>query len=416
MKINNYNLIINKNNFIIIFFIFLILNYIFFNYRILFRENGYILGDWLINYNGGFVKRGFIGHLLFNISKEINISLIHIIFFFSSSIYIATMIILYRIIKNKLQIKILLFFLFLPSVLLFNFFDPLTVGRKEILILFFFCIYYINLDNNKYLYKISIYFLSIIFLLSHEILFFELPYLFLLRYLHLKKDNKNILDFKDYNLEILIFSTSLILIFLIFLFTKYHNNDLLCKSLTEVGLNTNVCYGAINDLKINEVISILHPYFILKNYYLNYSLYTFLTLSPLAYVYLKSENCLFKNKLILLLVICFAFSLMFAPRVNDWGRYLNLSFLLQFLIFLKFTEISLVKKNLTFFANKYLNIFIILALLTSWHMPHCCNPRLGDGYYDIYSRIKSRIYDQSENSTKFNDLPREYLRKLFKID
>ena len=82
MKLNNYNLIYNKNNFIILFFLFLILNYVFFNYRILFRENGYILGDWLINYNGGFVKRGLIGQVFFNISKELNISIIHIIFFF----------------------------------------------------------------------------------------------------------------------------------------------------------------------------------------------------------------------------------------------------------------------------------------------------------------------------------------------
>ena len=82
MKLNNYNLIYNKNNFIILFFLFLILNYVFFNYRILFRENGYILGDWLINYNGGFVKRGLIGQVFFNISKELNISIIYIIFFF----------------------------------------------------------------------------------------------------------------------------------------------------------------------------------------------------------------------------------------------------------------------------------------------------------------------------------------------
>ena len=81
MAINKYNSLLNRNNFIILFFLFLILNYLFFNYRILFRENGYILGDWLINYNGGFVRRGLIGHLFFNLSKELNISIINLIFF-----------------------------------------------------------------------------------------------------------------------------------------------------------------------------------------------------------------------------------------------------------------------------------------------------------------------------------------------
>lgn len=417
MKLNNYNLIYNKNNFIILFFLFLILNYVFFNYRILFRENGYILGDWLINYNGGFVKRGLIGQVFFNISKELNISIIHIIFFFSSSIYIITLIILYRIIRDKLNIKILLIYLFLPSTFLFNFFDPLTVGRKEVLVLFFFSIYYIYLDNNKYLYKIIIYLLSIFFLLSHEILFFQLPYLFLLRYLHLKKNDKHTFDLKDYNLEILIFLSCFILILLIFKFSIYHDNNLLCKSLTEVGLTTDVCYGAINDQKeLNKIVFVLWSYFIERNYLFNYSIYTVLTMTPLVYVYYKSENFLFKNKLVILLLFCFVFSLLFFPRVNDWGRYLNLTFLLQFLIFLKFIEIGLIKEDLILNFKKYLNIFLILILLTSWHMPHCCNPKLGDGYYDIYSRVKSRIYDESENSTKFKDLPREKLRKLFKID
>jgi len=49
-------------------------------------------------------------------------------------------------------------------------------------------------------------------------------------------------------------------------------------------------------------------------------------------------------------------------------------------------------------------------------MPHCCNPEVGQGYYDVFKRIKSRIYDNSYESTKYKDLPRFYLRKILKID
>ncbi len=49
-------------------------------------------------------------------------------------------------------------------------------------------------------------------------------------------------------------------------------------------------------------------------------------------------------------------------------------------------------------------------------MPHCCNPSIGKGYSDIYVRIKKRILDNSNESTKYKDLPREYLRKFFNID
>ena len=181
MNINKYKCLLSKNNLIILFFIFLIINYLFFNYRILFRENGYILGDWLVNYNGGFVRRGLLGHFLFNFSKLFNVSIIHLIYFFSSFVYISSIILLYKIIKDKLSNNVVLLFIFLPSTLLFNFFDPLTVGRKEILVFLLFLIYFITLEKNNFIIKIIIFFLSIIFLFTHEILFFHLPYIFFIK-------------------------------------------------------------------------------------------------------------------------------------------------------------------------------------------------------------------------------------------
>ena len=137
MNIYKYKFLLSRNNLIILFFTFLIINYLFFNYRILTRENGYILGDWLVNYNGGFVRRGLLGHFFFNLSKFLNISIINIIYFFSSFIYISTLFLFYKIIKNKLSNNKILIFIFLPSTFLFNFFDPLTVGRKEFFVFFF---------------------------------------------------------------------------------------------------------------------------------------------------------------------------------------------------------------------------------------------------------------------------------------
>ena len=89
--------------------------------------------------------------------------------------------------------------------------------------------------------------------------------------------------------------------------------------------------------------------------------------------------------------------------------------MLQFLIFLKVLELKLNQKEIKINLNRYLKIILILLYYPAG-MPHCCNPNLGDGYYDIYSRIQSRIYDESTESTKYKDLPREYLRKLFNID
>ena len=422
--------ILNRNNIIIIFFLFLVINYAFFNYRILFRENGYILGDWLINYSGGFIKRGFIGHLFYLFSKSFSISIIHTIYFFSTTIYLFSIYFFYQIIKKRLNNNLILLFVFLPSTFLFNFFDPLTVGRKEILVFFFFSFYYLNIDKIRinFNYQILIFFMSVIFLLTHEIIFFLFPYLFVLKYFHINKDFLEKFKIKDYYLEILIAISGFILIVIILFFSHNHNHEILCNSVLNVGLTTDVCYGSINDFKKMmldyfvvktdskiDYIS-LYPYFIQRNYFINYSFYFLMSILPLILIIFYSNKNTQKTKFIFLSIFCLIFSLSFFGQVNDWGRYLNVIFLLQFLIILKFTETNVGKIKTGFKINKFIKVVILFIYLTSWHMPHCCNPNLGKGYYDIYNRFIVRLYDNTQNSTKFQDKPRMFLRKLFKID
>ena len=419
---NSYN-ILNKNRIIIYFLLFLIINYTFFNYRILFRENGYILADWLINYSGGFIRRGLLGHFFYLVSKSFNLSIIHIIFFFSTTIYISWMYFFYQIIKNKLDNNLVLIFLFLPSTLLFNFFDPLTVGRKEILVFFFFSFYFLNLDKIKenFNFKVLTFFLSITFILTHEIIFFFLPYMFVIKYLHeINKDKK--FNIKDYYLEILISVSSLILMFAIFTLSNSDDNNILFNSVTDVGLSTNICYGtirefgALKDSTHTFTFSNLTPYFIQRNYLINYSLYFLLSTFPIILITIQSTNIAHKNKFIFLSIFCILFSMIFYGQVNDWGRYLNVTFLLQFLIVLKFIEINPKEEKKETKIKKFILLILTFFYLTSWHMPHCCNPNIGNGYSDIVFRIEKRLLDNSHESTKYKDLPREFLRKLFKID
>lgn len=408
-----------RNHIIIIFFVFLVINYAFFNYRILFRENGYILGDWLINYSGGFIKRGFLGHLFYLVSKSFNISIIHIIYFFSTTIYLFSIYLFYQIINKRLNNILVFIFLFLPSTLLFNFFDPLTVGRKEVLVFFFFSFYYLNIEKIRlnFNYQILIFLLSIVIILTHEIIFFLYPYLFVLKYFHINKNFHKKFSFKDYYLETLVTVFGLILMINIFFFSHQHNHEILCNSVVNVGLTTNVCYGAINDFK-NKVnlYNSLYPYFVQRNYFTNYLLYFLLSVIPLILIIFKSNEKINKIKFIFLSILCLLFSLSFFFQVNDWGRYLNIIFLLQFLIVLKFTELEKNEISKKFNIVSFIKFLFVLIYLVSWHMPHCCNPNLGNGYVDIYNRIIIRINDNTTNSTKFDDAPRMFLRKIFKIN
>jgi len=82
---------------------FLILNYIFFSQRIIFRQNPYIAGDWLINYQGGFVRRGFLGELFYQISKIFDVPILNILFSFNSIIIVFLFLLTYSIVKNSLK-------------------------------------------------------------------------------------------------------------------------------------------------------------------------------------------------------------------------------------------------------------------------------------------------------------------------
>lgn len=415
MKLNLRNIILNRNFIIIVFFCLLIINYVFFNYRILYRENGYILGDWVINYSGGFVKRGLLGHLFYSISKSFDISIIGIVFLFSSSVYIVSIYFFYRIIKNKLNNYWVLVFIFLPSSFLFNFFDPLSVGRKEILVIFFFCFYYLYLNkiNKDFKFKVITYFLFMTILLTHEMIIFFIPYLFIIKYFNTIYNQK--LQIKEYWLECLIFVTGILILFILLKINHLHNNEILCKSLQNVNLTDRTCW-AINDWKNPISLNIILPYFLEKNYFINYSLYFFLSIFPLIILVFKSNNKLMRSKFIISSFFCLLFSVSFFAPVNDWGRYLHLIFLVLFLIVLKFIENDHFYKNKNFNFFKLLQFFLIFLYLTTWHMPHCCNPELGNGYFNIYERVKNRIYDNSEESTKYRDLPRNYIRKLLNVD
>ena len=235
--------------------------------------------------------------------------------------------------------------------------------------------------------------------------------------MELKKTN-NVTDIKDFFLEISIFISGLILIFLFFNYLYLYDKEALCSSLIEVNIRNNVCYGTINDLSIKKqnIFLGMWSYFNDRNYFLNYGLYIFLSLIPIIYAYSRITNNKFVSKVIFLSFFCFLFSLAFILRVNDWGRYINVSIILQFLVYLKLLEFNFESKKIDLRFNKYTKIFLLIVYLTSWHMPHCCNPQLGKGFKSIYDRINFRLIDNSNESTKYKDLPRVYLRKIFKID
>ena len=408
-------------------------NYLFFNYRIILRENLFITADWLMNYSGGFVRRGLIGEIIYFFSIKLNINILVNAFIVSSIFFLLFIFFFYNSLKNYLNSKILLIYLFLPSTLLFTFFNPLAVGRKESLVLLFIYLYsylLINRKLNEKFSKIVLLILTVLATLSHELMFFFIPYIFFIKFIFNNQNFLKLKVFKNFNFEIILFLLSTACILLIFFYSHKHNNNQLCQSLIKLNLNQNICAGTINDysgLASSEGLlrkPFLFDYFQSKNYYKLYGLVFFLNFLPIiSYFFLIKKNQKNKSAIfnyIILSLACLIFTLPILLIANDWGRYLNIHFLchsILFAIFIKNNSYNIknIRKKYSITKNFILSFLIFLYLIT-WYMPHCCQDKIGNGYKSLFDRVKFRIYDESLETTKFGtDFPRLLIRNIFNI-
>ena len=93
---------IKNNKILLIYFLYLILGFVFF---LTFHLNEfpikYTFTDWLINYEGGFVRRGLLGQIVFELSKLLNIQIKFLILIFQISIYLIYFLLFFFIIIKK---------------------------------------------------------------------------------------------------------------------------------------------------------------------------------------------------------------------------------------------------------------------------------------------------------------------------
>ncbi len=139
------------------------------------------IGDWLINYQGGFVRRGLIGSLIYVFSSFTGISpgwcvvaiqiLLYALFFFYS----------YRILLKIKNLVLYAFLIFSPYIFTFQINCVKGGFRKEIIYFVFLIItiYYSN-KLSKVDFKRFFKFVLLLFpfaVLNHEMLFIFLPYI-----------------------------------------------------------------------------------------------------------------------------------------------------------------------------------------------------------------------------------------------
>jgi hypothetical protein len=126
------NFFLNKKKFnifilssIFIFFILINLTYFYLHFTSKIIVNDYAFNELFINYQAGFIRRGLLGEILWQLSNYFHISPISFFSVFFLFIYILQFYLFFKLFKKFILSKIIFFFIFLsPSLILFHIYSP----------------------------------------------------------------------------------------------------------------------------------------------------------------------------------------------------------------------------------------------------------------------------------------------------
>ncbi|AZB34414.1 hypothetical protein [Chryseobacterium bernardetii] len=282
------------------------------------KDDGYILADWLINYeDGGFKRRGLSGSFFFIIQDVTGLSLNYIVYFFQFVIISLFFWCYTKLIRYKLT-DLLYLSLLLSSIGFVGLLNTVTyVGKKEFIVFLLFTYFVYLLDHDK-LSKYKEYLFCLLLFIStllHEVTLFYIPYFAIA--LYVKNGKLEIKRYIKYFLAVIIPAAALIA------FGKNVNEGMSLEILNKRGVHPTygIFYWNIDERQyIKEHL----------NEYLLYFISLGISVFHVGY-YLKYLNG--RKILYILLIGAFIFSFPLFYLAIDWGRWLYIHMMLIIILF-----------------------------------------------------------------------------------
>ena len=364
-----------------LFLIFTLYIFSILEYEISLAE--YVLIENLINYQGGFVRRGLLGDIIFKLYYYTGVNHIKIIICIYLSAYFLFIILFYKILEKIWPINpyLFLFISISPSTLFFPLFDFDALFRKEIFffIVFFYhvCIAQQTIQKKKSVNFYKKQFLLIILpgliisLLIHEFQFFLIFFhifinLFILGY----KDNKKF--FLSYFI--------LFLIFLFFLFPESlgtidkinYSLEKFLPGISEKYTPVTILTGNIN-LQLGQTLGLFKNSNFSQLFQLIFIFIFSIPIYLLVFFTLIKKNAFInsyhKNLIILLNVFSFFVLILFIILSFDYGRlfYIFLIHMIGFYLVLPHENYKISKST---FVDKLKYSFLIISYFIFFYLPH----------------------------------------------
>jgi hypothetical protein len=351
--------------------------------------------EWLINYQGGFVRRGLVGEFLFQISNLIAIPLRYLVFVFEIFIYGLFLYLIYFFFKYEKLNYILLIIFFSPVFLIHPLAENEILIRKEFLLFIFFIIFTNKLLDNKNIYLYLSITLPILNLIWDGIIF----YLFFVVFLFLTKKNINKKEFFKFFVSFIPYFISL------FWIIKAKSNptglDLMCMSIKEE------CFGAMLALdkslmwNINYQISRFEISYLIRYFFL-----IIIIFSPFFFIKLKNKEYLgvmrikiLKNLYLYSLYIFTILSILIFMLIGfDWGRWISIGYIMLTISIFYLIKINFININnstikiidIFFNDNKKKKIVLFFFYCFMWNMKATMTDDIGSL---PYIRIINKLLD-----------------------
>ena len=350
--------------------------------------NDSTISEWIINYQGGLTRRGFLGEICFHIAKYFNIELRFVIFVSQSIFYIFLLILNFYFFKNIKHNILTIFAVFTPIFILYPVAEIEVLARKEIfLYIYFLGLIYLssnNIDLNKYLNYYIIFITPIVCLIYEQIaLFFP----FIVTCLVFQK---KIADFKSFFKVCFLFFPSLAIIIFFFNFPPSMEDHEVMKSSLMDNFNEQ-CYMSCELLRHFDLNN---PSFIIKSTFANasfneiiswilrYFIIFLIGFFPILFLAIHSKikkknvfSILNMNNINLLMFFLYLPVILLFIIGSDWGRWIGM--LISFSTYLYFflykndhiiVDYKKMSQRLIFFKNKkVIVVFIFIIFAFGWN-------------------------------------------------
>jgi len=349
----------------------------FFNERASFQYS-----DWLINYQAGFVRRGFVGEIFFQLSNILQFRLDILILVFVLILYMTFYLNFYSIIR-KINIKLIdLFVILSPISFFYTAFEQKASGRKEIIFLSLFSLFILIIKKISPLSQIFLIILiTTITALTHSGLIFYNVYFFALFVCY----NLNLGLKKIFILLLPFIFSSLITLIFIMNNSTISSGELqtICKSIIEYLPNcgkgdyvTTLTWGLQNNFEGFKSL------WLDANYIIFY--FSAFILCFGVFLYVSNNSKLHNFNFLLIIIFCLVSTLPLYLIGADYGRYMYVSYLSSILIYYFLLSENIIKRKINFYSIKKIIIIPILVVYSfTFTIPLCCKTKLKFNYIKL---------------------------------